>query len=574
MSIFQDQGFFPGIDPEVIAAQIRAELVEVLGHPLDKSRLVRLQELADAASKHTLDDLEISIRLNIVWDSLDSGDTGLALATIAWVLDQVAHEKATLDEDQRLSIATQMLQVPILAVRHPNVNADTVKNLLFWMDYFTQNVDMDLHSRLTARHQVELGLGNRLAAGEALDIVSQLEEVPRTVAEEIDCPLHHFRSRIAWAVNTSDYRQALSLYRDGLEQSAEASWRCLRPDDINPLLMMPLAWAGEGDAAWRAHERSYRHQSESTQYLGDIASQLRYCTATWSLAEGLEILGSHAHWFSNPEDPWDLLVATRAGAAFLQRGIQAHIGTNTSLPVLGFSIPGNNPWFSFETILSRDTIDIAQSRLEQVAKGISLAFDARNVNNTISTRTSALLSEPPLCSFTAVKPLLEARFALNEVQIEHGLSYERASWLLPPMDDSSWGHQPVPEFHLLDFTSGTAALQRFQQAVDSLDFESLPPEISARKERLDFETVHAALLGMAGHWDELIDLALPLMEIGERIDDHRQSLTIASYLVQAYWQLDNLSEARHWLIRADDLIDATVAAGQHKLLDDLAFLAG
>jgi hypothetical protein len=72
----------------------------------------------------------------------------------------------------------------------------------------------------------------------------------------------------------------------------------------------------------------------------------------------------------------------------------------------------------------------------------------------------------------------------------------------------------------------------------------------------------------------VIDQAESLLELGQRLDEHRQSLRLATYLVQAYWQCDNLAPARNWLIRADELADATVAATPRKILEDLAQLAG
>lgn len=574
MSIFETHGFFPGVDPELLAAQIRTELVETLGEPLGAARLQHLQDLARVTQKHALEDLEISVRLEIVWDALDSGDSELALSTLAWVLDCAAHRHPLIDTEQRLGIATQMLQVPILAARHPRVDAPTIQNLMFWMEYFASEAGLDRHSRLATRHQVELGLGHRLAAWDTLDIMSELEEVPRQVTQEIDCPLHHFRSRIAWAVNASQYSHALNLYREALERCSEMAWRCLRPDDINPLLMMPLAWAGEGNAAWCAHERSYRHQSENSQYLGDIASHLRYCAATWSLAEGLEILHTHAHWFANPEDPWDLLVATRAAATYLARVVSAYRNTDTPLPALGCTIPGNNRWFAFETLESTDTVAVAQTRLERVARGLSLAFDARNANNTISQRTDALLSEPPLCPLRTVLPLLEAHFTVDELLGEHGLYRSAASWLLPSLDDPSWARRPVPEFRILDFMRGQDVLARFHQALASVDFATLSPEIPAANERLTFGASQVALLGLCGQWGELIDLALPLVETSERLENHRQALRLSCYLVQAHWQLGHLTEARYWLVRADDFVDATTPIAAQNLLEELALLAG
>ncbi|MCI6583607.1 MAG: hypothetical protein SPK50_08395 [Mobiluncus porci] len=574
MSFFETQGFVPGVDPELLAAQIQNEMAETLGEPLGEERLRHLLDLARLASKHGLEDMEISVRLEIVWDSLESGDTEYALATFSWILDEIAHGEVNPNEEQALTLATQMLQIPVLAARHPKVPAEIINNLLFWTEHYAVDAGIGLHSRQMTRHQVELGLGHRLAARESLDIVAELEEIPRVVNDEIDCPLHHFRSRIAWAVNSSEYAHALALYRDALERTAEAGWQCLRPDDINTLLMLPLAWAAEGDAAWRAHERSYRQQSETSQYLGDIAAHLRYCAATWNLSEGLEMLGTHAHWFSNPEDPWDLLVSTRAGATFLKRAVGAYIGTGAPIPALGFTISGENQWLPFETIQPSDTLATAQVRLERVARRLSLAFDARNANNTVSTRTAESLREPPMCDFSKVKPLIEAHLAVEELLTELGLDQTSTTWLLPPLDDPAWTQKPVPEFHLLDFTKGQAALQRFGKATASFDFDSLPPEISGKKERLLFGANQVAILGMTGKWDDLIDSALPLLEVGEQLDEHRQSLRLASYLVQAYWQVGELTQARNWLIRADAFVDGTIPASSRALLENLALIAG
>lgn len=574
MSVFEPEGFLPGVDPELLARQISEELTQALGEPLGLTRLKHLQDLSATASRHGLKQLEVAAQLEIVWDSLDSGNTELALSTISWVLNQVAHQETELDEEQNANLASQMLRVPLLAVRHPLIDTQTIRSLLFWMEYFTQNTGIDLSSRLSVQHQVELGLGNRVAAQEILDTSTHLDQFPRIVTEEIDCPLHHFRSQIAWAVNVSDYSRALSLYRDALEACVRCSWQCLRPDDVNQLLMTPLAWAGEGDAAWRMHEQSYRQQSESSQFLGDIASQLRYCAATWNLEEGLEILGTHSHWFATPEDPWDLLVAARGAAIFLARVHQAYAATGNSSPPVGFTLPGKNRWLPFGTIRPQDTVAQAQLRLEKVAKRLSLAFDARNSNNTISLRTSEILSELPVCTYDSAKPLLEAYFQVDSLQSELGLNPEGASWLLPALNDISHHHTPVPDFHLLDFTKGSTALHRFHQAVDSLDFTTLPPELSKSRQRLSFGVTHVALLGMTGHWDEMVDCALPLLEVGERLDDHRKSLRLACYLVQAYWQKGDLYQARSWLQHADDFIDATIPAAQQALLEDLALLAG
>lgn len=590
MSIFETQGFLSGVDPELLAAQIRTELLETLGEPLGAARLAHLQELADSARKHSLGDLEISIRLEIGWDCLDSGNTELALSNLAWVLDYTAHCPDDLDEEQRLNIATQMLQVPPLAVRHPRVDARCIENLVFWMEFFASKTGIDLHSRLSSRHQVELGLGKRLAAREALDVISRLEEIPRQVTAEVDCPLHHFRSRIAWAVNAVDYPRALSLYREALVRCSTASWQCSHPDDIDPLLMLPQAWAGQGDAAWRAHERSYRHQSESSQYLGDIASQLRFCAATWSLDEGLEILCTHAHWFANPEDPWDLLVASRAAATLLGRALQAYRDLDTAVPQLDFAIPGNNPWFAFESLQPGVSLATAQARLERVARGLALAFDARNGNNTISVRTADLLNQTPLCSLQSVRCLLKAHFTVAALLAEHGFHHGWATWLLPPLDEGAAEgrvtdgslrsdecvtlSRPVPGFSLLDFTRSHSALTRFHQAVSEVDFASLPPEICANYHWLLFETSHVTLLGLGGHWDEMLDCGLPLVDLAQSLDNHRQSLRVACYLIQAYWQLGKLSEARAWLMRADDFVDATIPAELRMLLEELALLAG
>lgn len=442
------------------------------------------------------------------------------------------------------------------------------------MEYFTAEAGISLRSRWITRHQVELGRGHREAAREALEIISALEEIPREVRDEADCPLHHYRSRIAWAVNASEFPQALSLYRDALERCAESDWQCIQPDDLNPLLMLPLSWAGEGDAAWRAHERSYRHQTETSQYLGDIASHLRFCAATWNIPEGLELLETHAQWFSNPEDPWDLLVATRSAATFLSRAVGAFIGTGTKVPPLGFAINGSNRWLPFESLTPADTLALAQARLESVAMKLALAFDSRNANNTMSTRVIQSLHEAPLCSFASVKDLLSARFGVKNLLAEQGLSETSPEWVLPDLNDPSWLRQPVPEFQLLDVQQVAEVEKQLRTFEDSVDFSALPAAISADKERLVLGANRVTFLAAAGKWNEVIDTGELLLEIGERLDDHRQSLRLACYLVQAYWQLDDLGAARNWLVRADEFVDATISGKPRALLDDLSLLAG
>ena len=574
MSIFESDGFVPGVDPEILAKQISDDLETALGEPLSLERLHRLEELATLAQKHGLDETETTVRLELVWDALESGDTESALATLSWVLQQVAQGQMVPNQTQNQVIAQQMLQIPTLAARHPGVSAKLLEHLTFWMEYFTTEAGISLRSRWITRHQVELGRGHREAAREALDIISALEEVPREVRDEADCPLHHFRSRIAWAVNASEFPQALSLYRDALERCAESDWQCIQPDDINPLLMLPLSWAGEGDAAWRAHERSYRHQTETSQYLGDIASHLRFCAATWNISEGLELLETHAQWFSNPEDPWDLLVATRSAATFLSRAVGAFIGTGAKVPPLGFTINGSNRWLPFENLNPTDTLALAQARLESVAMKLALAFDSRNANNTMSTRVIQSLHEAPLCSFASVKDLLSARFGVKNLLAEQGLSENSPEWVLPDLDDPSWLRQPVPEFRLLDFSQAAAVEKQLRAFEELVDFSALPAAISVDKERLVLGANRVTFLAAAGKWNAVIDTGELLLEIGERIDNHRQSLRLACYLVQAYWQLDDLGAARNWLVRADEFVDATVSDKPRALLDDLSLLAG
>lgn len=574
MSIFQSDSFVPGVDPEILATQIGDDLETALDEPLGLDRFHRLEELATLAHKHGLDEMEATVRLELVWDALESGDTESALATLSWVLQQVAHGQMVPNQTQNQVIAQQLLQIPTLAARHPGVNAKLLEHLTYWMEYFAAEAGISLRSRWITRHQVELGRGHREAAREALDIIAALEEIPQEVRDEADCPLHHFRSRIAWAVNASEFSQALSLYRDALERCAESDWQCIQPDDINPLLMLPLSWAGEGDAAWRAHERSLRHQTETSQYLGDIASHLRFCAATWNISEGLELLETHSQWFSDPEDPWDLLVATRSAAVFLSRAVGAFLGTGTEVPQLGFAINGSNRWFSFESLSPTDTLALAQARLESVAMKLSLAFDSRNANNTMSTRVTQSLHEAPLCSFASVKDLLRARFGIKKLFAEYGLSENSPEWVLPDLNDPTWTRRPVPEFRLLDFQQARTLARQLQVFEDSINFSTLPAAISADKERLVLGTDRVTILSAAGKWNEAIDAGEALVASGEKLDDHRQSLRLACYLVQAYWQLDDLNAARNWLVRADSFVDATIPDKPRVLLDDLSLLAG
>lgn len=574
MSIFEADGFVPGVDPEILSSQITDEVKTILAEPLGPERLGELEELANLAHRHGLDEEETAIRLEIVWDALESGDTEYAVATLSWILQGIAHDLVPTTPEQTQIIAQQMLQIPTLVARHPRVDAELIEHLIFWMEHFATAAGIPLHSRWMIRHQVELGLGHREAAREALDIIAALEEIPREIQSEADCSLHRYRSRIAWAVNASEYAQALALYRDALERNALTGWQCVQPDDINPLLMLPLSWAGEGDAAWQAHERSYRHQSETSQYLGDIASHLRFCAATWNISEGLELLKTHASWFANPEDPWDLLVATRAGATFLSRAVESFTRAGIPVPPLGFSIDGANRWLPFASLHPEDSLDTSQQRLEAVAMRLALAFDARNANNTVSTRTLQALHEEPLCSFAAVNNLLWARFSVTRLLENHGISRTAPQWVLPDLHDPSWQHQPVPEFHLLDFQEASALLDTFDTSVNIVDFSQLPPEVSATKERLVWGTDRVSILAAAGKWSEVIDSGELLLELGERLDDHRQSLRLSSYLVQAYWQLGELGGARNWLVRADAFVDATIGEPARALLDDLSLLAG
>ena len=85
MSIFESDGFVPGVDPELLAKQISDDLETALGEPLSLERLQRLEELATLAQKHGLDETETTVRLELVWDALESGDTESALATLSWV---------------------------------------------------------------------------------------------------------------------------------------------------------------------------------------------------------------------------------------------------------------------------------------------------------------------------------------------------------------------------------------------------------------------------------------------------------------------------------------------------------
>lgn len=574
MSLFETQGLVPGVDPELLAAQIQRDLTEALSQPLGEERLQLLEELANLAAKHGLEDMEVSIRLEIVWDALDAGDTCYALTTCSWVLDRISHDGFAPSEEQLLIIATQMLQIPTLAARHPGVDAKIIENLMFWTDFFTAQAKIPLQSRQTTRHQVELGLGHRLAARDTLEIVAALEDVPREVRDEADCPLHHFRSRIAWAVNTSDYAGAITLYRDALERNHAADWQCLRPDDINPLMMLPLAWAGEGDAAWIAHELSYRHQCESSQYLGDIAAHLRYCAATWNISEGLEVLRTHAHWFTNPEDPWDLLVATRAGAMFLSRVVEAFVNADYPVSNLGFSINGENRWLPFKSASSDESLDIVATRLRAVARRLALAFDLRNSNNTVSTRSADALQEPPFCEFSDVEALLTARLGAKKILELAGLEETSAAWVLPPIQNKNSDYFPDPDYSLLDEKRFADLEHNLESVLASLDFSALPQAVSPRKERLVLATNRVALLSAGGKWREVIAQAGPLIELGASLEDHRQSLRLASLLVQAHWQLSELSEARDWLIRADTFVDATIPLQPRALLEDLAILAG
>ena len=126
----------------------------------------------------------------------------------------------------------------------------------------------------------------------------------------------------------------------------------------------------------------------------------------------------------------------------------------------------------------------------------------------------------------------------------------------------------------MDFQQASAVEKQLRAFEESIDFSALPAAISADKERLVLGTNRVAFLAAAGKWNEAIDTGELLLEIGERVDDHRQSLRLACYLVQAYWQLDDLSVARNWLVRADEFIDATISGKPRALLDDLSLLAG
>lgn len=591
MDNFEPAAYYPGIDPELLRAQILDDLGKALELPLGAERLRWLKELADLAHRQDSGDTEATVLLEIVWDLLEAGDTPGAMETCAWVMTQIADGVWEPSQEHTQTLASQLLQLPILAARHPGIDLDIIEHLTFWMDFFAAKAQIPLANRWRTRHQVELGLGHRTAALEALDLITELEDLPKVpnggatpdanawvaqIQSESDCPIHHYRSRIAWAVNSREYARALELYRDGQERTTQAGWHCQQPDDINGLLMLPLAWAGEGDAAWRAHERSYRHQSEASQYLGDIASHLRFCAGTWSIAEGLELLGNHAHWFENPEDPWDLLVATRAAALFLERATQSYAQTGYGQVELGFAISGDNPWFNFPTLAAGSTLEEATSRLRHTALELALLYDRRNANNTVSNRTRAVLHEAPLCHLEEVAPLLRCRNALADLLASHGILENQAHWALPNLQEwfATSRPQPIPEFHQLEFTVARQSQATFEAALAEVELEVLPPAISTTKESLVIGADRVALLAACGQWTEVIDQAEALLELGQRLDEHRQSLRLATYLVQAYWQCDNLAPARNWLIRADELADATVAATPRKILEDLAQLAG
>lgn len=615
----EDFESLPGADPEHLREELLQSLAQAKDLPLGPERLATIARLAEQAGANGLAEVELRARIDQTWDAFEAGLTSLGFSALAWSLGEFWRQEAKVDPALTAEMVRQLLWVPQLAARNPAVSRQVIARLEGWMEYFTAHADLSATAGWQIRYQVELGLGHREKAHEALVVCEALERLAEAEAvttaasagQEVDgeltCPLHRWRPQIVWEAKQGNYLGALQLAQNAQLEAQYKGYECRQPQDLDPVLMLPLAWTGAGTEAWRAHLSAYRHQVETSQFLGDIASHLRYCEATWNLAEGLEILGAHAQWFAAPEDPWDLLTAARAAAALLQRGSEVARAGLLLGDKLGFTIPGSNPWRPFPTLTANTSLEQAATVLRRLSLQLAADYDLRNGNDTVSRRTLDVLSAPPVCPLSEIKPLLRGRYLRSQAWHKLGLAALRPEILLPEgilagddpvtaptglAETSATEGQKTAQTDPAGLAGGEEARLLLEAAAEELglDFAALcagqrppaesllhgvvAPGLSAEAEILAQCVAQCAYLAATGQWAAAITCAELAREVGQELGDNRHTLSAEIYRVQALWMQGRRQDAREALIAADELVDASCLPQVSQVLDDLSLLAG
>lgn len=571
----------PSADLELLELDLIERLHAAEALPLGEERIEMIVQVSNWAAKFDLAKVEFLARLELTWNALADGNTSQALASFSWCLGYFWDSEARLPAEYTQALMQQFLALPQMAARHPDVPIDTVNLLLEWMDYFTSHSGISTSSRWSVHHQVDLALGQREGAWDALKISQtaaeqQLGPLSSNLDESTSpeaCPLHKNRAQIAWESSEGNYVAAMDLIDEAAEVTKITGVSCNNPDDMASLLMLPMAWSGRGDEAWRNHVVGYRHQVDSHQYLGDIATHLRYCAATWAIPEGFEIIEAHAEWFANPEDPWDLLTSARAVAIFLERAREASLSIGEKEPVLPFRIPGTNPWHPFQTLEGLSLSEVSAT-LKTVCLELAHRYDRRNGNDTISRRTERIFREPSVCNAVEVKELLVSRSLRKQALTTFSLHQHIPAWVLPfsPLDaelgKATHTDTPPPSM------PGNQARSLLEDSQAVLLSSSALYGISLTNEHASWWAAKAAIEAADQQWEAAQEACLKAIDMYLSLTDARHMLGPLCYLIQVQWQLGNLEGARESMVQADGLVDASTLPQIALLLEELTPLAG
>ncbi|MDO5672006.1 MAG: tetratricopeptide repeat protein [Actinomycetaceae bacterium] len=596
-----EDAYSPSPRPQDLDEQNRL-FGEAKNLPLSPQRLAVIKDVWHWARRHHAKELQRAAGIELTWNAIEAGDVSLALASFSRSLEELWSNEVSLPATDIDTLMRQFLWMPQLLARHPTASRQLVSHLQYWMDYFTSHSTIPASDRWAAHHQCLLGLGQRHYAQSALDASQNAQA--NSVGDEYShegssgqkdevCALHAARLGISWEVTQGDYVKALILASRAQREDFASSTPCSNPEDLSSLLMIPLAWAGRGEEAWQAHVEGHLHQAEESQYLGDLASHLRFCAMTWDFEEGLDVLITHADWFANPEDLWDLLSVTRAAAALLKMAasvFDAHPMPDRPRTILDCVLPGNNPWHPFPTL---DHVELSYGAhiLTENSINMALRYDLRNGNDTVSRRTHSYLYSSAICPKHEVADLLKARAIRNHALSMLDLRVNHASWVLdvPLPDPSTWGSwlpgpceegiftpAGLPRSFPLPNSERKARIDQARKLLRAAQDLTIKVPLGACQQVEDARwlTAHAALECLAGNWESAATLASSAVAIYLNISDTSHALAPATYLVQALWAQGRTEEARDALIQADSFINATTHAQAVSLIEDLSYLAG
>lgn len=320
------------------------------------------------------------------------GEPLKSLGTFEWCLAAYDQDREV-HENQRGNLLWQFKWIVNAARRSPSVPLERMSALLDDMELRYAEAGHSLHAVYAYRHSLAVHVGDIDAADHWF---GRWSEAPRD--EMSDCAGCDPTSKVHWLSARRRDEDAIAL----ADPVVLGTLSCTeQPQAILTALLLPYLRTGRLDQARDAHRRAYRLIRPRLAELGSIGAHLGFLAQTGNEAAGLEIVERHLPWLDTAPSLADAMEFAAGAALVLKRS--------------GYGVM-RRPAFGTRSAADVEYAKLA-SQLEELARDLAAAFDARNGTGCQTREIESILSATALVESLPLAVATSRRSSVAEADV-------------------------------------------------------------------------------------------------------------------------------------------------------------